>query len=157
MTASNTHVEVLITRRISFCASHRYENPQWTPEKNRDVFGACYNPYGHGHNYELEVSLLGTIDQETGMVLNLTTVDAILKKEIFARFDHRHINKEVEGFDNTIPTLENLSLAVWRLLEPHFSALGCRLHRVRLHESPDLYCEYHGNDFEDEEPAHAGE
>ena len=149
MTASKTQTAVLITRKTSFSASHRYENPQWSPEKNRAVFGACYNPYGHGHNYELEVSLLGAIDQETGMVLNLTTVDAVLKDEIVARFDHRYINKEVEGFSATIPTVENLSIAIWRLLEPRFGTPGCRLYRVRLHESSDLHCEYYGENMDE--------
>ncbi len=139
---------VLITRKITFSASHRYENRSWSPEKNREVFGPCYNPYGHGHNYELEVSLSGPVDPETGMVLNLRTVDAVLREEIFARFDHRYINKEVEGFEDTVPTLENLSLRIWDLIEPRFRGLDCRLHRVRLYESTDLYCDYCGDDHD---------
>lgn len=135
-----------ITRRVAFCASHRYENRAWSEEKNREVFGPCYNPYGHGHNYELEVTICGGLDPETGMVLNLRHVDAILHEEVVARFDHRFINKEVEGFEGTNPTVENICLKIWDLIQPRFDALGCRVHRVRLHESSGLYGEYLGEE-----------
>ena len=135
---------VLITRKASFCASHRYANPNWTDEKNREVFGACFNPYGHGHNYELEVSVSGEISTETGMVLNLKTVDKIIKTEIIQRFDHRFINKEVEGFDRLVPTCENLVIQMWKWLAPRFEEENCKLHRLKLYECPTIYAEYSG-------------
>jgi 6-pyruvoyltetrahydropterin/6-carboxytetrahydropterin synthase len=142
--------EVWITRKLGFSASHRYENPRWSARRNREVFGPCFNPHGHGHNYELEVTLRGPIDPETGMVLNLRVVDAVLRREILRRFDHRSINDEVPGFEAVVPTVENLCLRIWDLLEQRFRRLGCLLHRVRLFESADLYGEYFG---EVEEPS----
>ena len=133
-----------LTRRVSFCAAHRYANPAWSDEQNRAVFGACFNAHGHGHNYDLEVTVRGTVDHETGMVMNLRAVDTILKEEIVARFDHRFINKEVPSFDATVPTVENLCAYMWGLLEPRFRAAGTQLFRVRLYESPDLFGECFG-------------
>lgn len=135
---------MLLTRKLTFSASHRYENPNWNVAKNRAVFGPCYSPHGHGHNYEIEVSLRGPIDPETGMILNLRTVDEVLQREIFDRFDHRNINVEVPECEGIIPTLENLCLVMWDMLQPPLREAGGALHRIRLHESRDLYCDYFG-------------
>lgn len=135
---------VYVTRKTTFCASHRYHNPDWSDEENRRVFGACNNPYGHGHNYEVEVTVCGPIDRETGMVLNLRELDDLLEKEVVSRFDHRYINKEVSEFETTIPTTENIALHIWDRLEPALRRRRSRLHRVRLYESADFYVEYLG-------------
>ena len=123
---------VEITRKVRFCAAHRYHREDWTAEKNREVFGACNNPHGHGHNYELEVTLRGPVDPFTGMVINLRRVDEILQEQVVSRFDHRNINKEVEGFESTVPTTENLVIHIWKLIEPGFNREEVRLSRVRL-------------------------
>lgn len=137
---------VLITRKASFCASHRYAHPDWSDEKNREVFGPCFNPHGHGHNYELEVTVAGEVSPETGMVLNLKTVDRIIREEVLERLDHRHINAEVEGFDRKIPTCENLVLKIWEWLAPRFREESSRLERLRLHESDSLHAEITAGD-----------
>lgn len=135
---------VSITRKVGFCASHRYHNPAWSDEKNRQVFGASNNPHGHGHNYELEVTVSGPIDLETGMVLNLQVIDRLVQEAIINPFDHRYINKEVPGFENTIPTTENIAIHIWDRLEPLLREKEVRLQRVRLLESSDLFVEYFG-------------
>ena len=137
---------VEITRKARFCAAHRYHRKDWSEEKNREVFGACNNPHGHGHNYELEATLRGPVDPLTGMVINLRQVDEILQEQVVSRFDHRHINEEIEGFADTIPTTENLVLYIWKLLEPEFNREGVRLARLRLREDAFLYAEYYGEE-----------
>lgn len=133
-----------VTRKVRFCSAHRYHREDWTPEKNREVFGACNNPYGHGHNYELEVTIRGSVDPITGMVINLRQIDEILQEKVVERFDHRHINEEVEGFTDTIPTTENLAVYIWKLIEPEFEKEEVKLSRVRLREDSFLYAEYFG-------------
>ena len=141
---------VRITRKVTFSASHRYHNASWSQERNREIFGACNRPHGHGHNYLLEVTVEGLVDPETGMVLNLREVDGILDKHIVAVFDHRHINEEVPGFDERVPTTENLVVSMWEMLEPVFQSRSAKLHRLRLFETADLYAEYLGEtDAED--------
>ncbi len=137
---------VEITRKVRFCAAHRYHREDWTAEKNREVFGACNNPHGHGHNYELEVTLRGPVDPFTGMVINLRRVDEILQEQVVSRFDHRNINKEVEGFESAVPTTENLAIHIWKLIEPGFNQEAVRLSRVRLREDAFLYAEYCGEE-----------
>ena len=137
---------VEITRKVRFCAAHRYHREDWTAEKNREVFGACNNPHGHGHNYELEVTLRGPVDPFTGMVINLRRVDEILQEQVVSRFDHRNINKEVEGFESVVPTTENLAIHIWKLIEPGFNRAAVRLSRVRPSGDAFLYAEYCGEE-----------
>jgi 6-pyruvoyltetrahydropterin/6-carboxytetrahydropterin synthase len=135
---------VHISRKARFCAAHRYHNPAWSEQKNREVFGPCNNPHGHGHNYELEVTVCGEVDAETGMVLNLREIDDIVQAEVITRLDHRHLNEEIPEWRESVPTTENLTIAIWERLEPKLARASARLHRVRLYESPDLYSEYYG-------------
>src|SRR6201988_2206316 len=130
---------VLITRKIEFSASHLYHNPAFSAEDNRRVFGKCNNPHGHGHNYTLEVTVVGEPDPETGMVLDLKELKDILQREIVERMDHRHLNYEVPELAGKIPTVENIASVIWQLLEPKI-AQG-KLDRVRLYESPDLFAD----------------
>ncbi|MEM7235991.1 MAG: 6-carboxytetrahydropterin synthase [Planctomycetota bacterium] len=132
---------VFLTRRVNFCASHRYHREAWSVEKNREVFGPCNNPYGHGHNYSLEVTIGGTIDRETGMVMNLRDVDEVLRREVVKVFDHRFVNKEVPGFDTTVPTTENIAIYIWEKVRPFFDTENSFLERVRLYETPEIYAD----------------
>jgi len=133
---------LLITRKIEFSASHLYHNPAFSPEENRRVFGKCNNPHGHGHNYTLEVTVAGVPDPATGMVLDLKELKEILQCEIIDRMDHRFLNYEVPELAGQIPTCENIATVIWRLLEPRISK--GKLHRVRLHETPDLFVDCYG-------------
>ncbi len=136
--SDNAGKQALLTRRCSFAAGHRYHNPQWTDERNREVFGKCNFPYGHGHNYIAEVSVVGEIDPETGMVINLVDLDRLLK-EVIEPLDHRFLNEEVAWFRNRIPTTENIALYLADEIEQRLE--GCRLKRVRLYEDPTLWAE----------------
>jgi 6-pyruvoyltetrahydropterin/6-carboxytetrahydropterin synthase len=134
---------VTITRKIEFSASHLYHNPAFSAEENRRVFGKCNNPHGHGHNYALEVTIAGSPDPKTGMVLDLVELKEILELEIMQRMDHRFLNYEVAELKGKIPTCENIAIAIWDLLAPKIKQ--GRLHRVRLYESPDLFVDCIGN------------
>lgn len=135
---------VYISRKARFAAAHRYHNPAWSEAKNREVFGPCNHRFGHGHNYELEVTVAGEVDPETGMVLNLREIDEILEAEVVTRMDHRHLNEDLPEWRDRVPTTENIAIAIWERIEPKLSRRHARLHRVRLYESPDLYAEYLG-------------
>ena len=122
---------VRITRRATFAAGHILCRPEWSDARNREVFGACVND--HGHNYIVEVTVSGPVDVETGMVVNLKRVDAVLRREFIDAVDHRHLNRDVEFLRGVVPTAENLALAAFNRLEPHLKP--ARLLKVRIVES----------------------
>jgi len=131
--------KVTISKKFEFSASHRYWIEDWSEEKNREVFGLCTNPYGHGHNYELHVTVSGPIDPETGMIINLTTLKAIAGK-IVEQFDHKFLNLDTPYFKNRVPTTENIALTLFDLLNEQIrKEAGIRLERIRLYERHDLY------------------
>jgi 6-pyruvoyltetrahydropterin/6-carboxytetrahydropterin synthase len=133
-----------LTRRLRFAAAHRYHRPEWSDEENRRVFGACNNPVGHGHNYGLEVTVCGNIAADTGWSVNLTMLDALLR-DVIEPLDHQHLNHAVPEFayGRTVPTCENLVAWLWpRIAERLPSTVS--LHRLRLHEDPDLSVDYYG-------------
>jgi len=133
---------VHLTRKIEFSASHFYWNPAWSEQENHRVFGKCANRHGHGHNYVLEVTVAGEPDPVTGMVLDLKELKDILRREVSARMDHRHLNYEVRELEGKIPTTENIAAVIWNLLQAAIPQ--GRLHRVRLYESPELYVDCYG-------------
>ena len=122
---------VNVTRRLTFAAGHILVRPEWDEDRNREVFGACSGD--HGHNYELEVTVSGPIDGETGMVINLREVDRIVKLLVIQDVDHRHLNRDVPWLEGRLPTTENVASAIWRRLEG--SLPSARLERVRLKET----------------------
>jgi 6-pyruvoyltetrahydropterin/6-carboxytetrahydropterin synthase len=127
------------TRRFSFSAGHRYWVGGWTEAENRRVFGALTVP--HGHNYTLDVTIRGPIDERTGMVMDLAELKRIVGDLVVARFDHADLVAD-PLFRDRVPTTENIAIAVWALLAP---ALGVeRLWQVRLWEDPTLYVDYRG-------------
>jgi len=134
---------MLITRKVEFSASHVCRNPQLSDQENRALFGAAANPHGHGHNYLLEVTVAGTPDPVTGMVMDLKLLKDLLNREVVDAYDHRFLNREVTPFDRVIPTPENIAIDIWNRLAPRFQA-NARLHSVRLYETPDLYVDYFG-------------
>jgi 6-pyruvoyltetrahydropterin/6-carboxytetrahydropterin synthase len=122
---------VRITRRATFAAAHILCRGDWSDEKNREVFGACTTD--HGHNYVVEVTVGGPLDVESGMVVNLKHVDAVLRREFIDAVDHRHLNRDVDFMRGVIPTAENIALAAFHRLEPHLKP--ARLLKVRLVET----------------------
>ena len=127
-----------LIRRVRFAAAHRYRKPEWSDEKNLDVFGLCARPNYHGHTYTCAVTVEGPIDEATGMVIDLGLVDRVLEAEVVSRFDHRNINLDVPEFGEgrLIPTGENLARFIFERLE---SALGSvRLVSVHVDEDESL-------------------
>ena len=134
---------VTVTRRLRFNAAHRVHNPALSDEENRTLFGKCNNPNWHGHNYVLEVSVRGPIDERSGYVIDLGALSAIVQREVIDAVDHRNMNVEVEFMRGINPTTENIVVACWRVLEPRV-APG-RLTRLRLWETENNYVEYEGD------------
>jgi 6-pyruvoyltetrahydropterin/6-carboxytetrahydropterin synthase len=133
--------QVVLSRRVSFEASHRYQNPVWSESENRRAFGPFTEP--HRHRYQVEVSIGGQVDPGTGMSLDLGRLDQMLEEEVTLRFQGKSIN-EAEGFAGLIPTTENIAIHLWGRLEPRIRSEGWRLTRVRVYESPELFCDYRG-------------
>lgn len=129
---------VQLTKRIEFSASHRYHNEAWDEARNREVFGPCNNPSGHGHNYLLEVTVQGRVGDESGMVVNLYDLKQVLKR-VLEEFDHKHLNLDTAYFQKTIPTTENIAGVLWRVLSRRLE-IG-DLARIRLFEDDDLYAD----------------
>ena len=129
---------VLLTKRIEFAAAHRYIKAEWDEAKNRAVFGPCYNPPAHGHNYMVEVTVSGEVDPKTGMVVNLFDLKRILLN-VLEEFDHKNLNLDMPYFEGRIPTSENLARVLWTKLDTQ-NAIGT-LHAIRLYEDEDLYAE----------------
>lgn len=140
-------VRVELGRRYRFAASHRLHTAQLSEEENRRVFGKCNNPYGHGHNYVLEILLSGKIDQATGMIANLADLDGFVAREVLEPIDHKSLNEDVAAFREAVPTTENLCIEIFRRLKAFPDA---RLERVRVEETSNNSFEYTGN--QEDEP-----
>ena len=130
---------VAVTRRETFSAGHTLYNPDFSPERNREVFGKCSNPSGHGHNYVLEVTVAGPVDPETGFVFDLSELSAIVRKVILDEVDHRNLNTDVDWLRGVIPTTENLAVAFWDRLEA--SIPGRLLSSIRIGETEKNWVE----------------
>jgi 6-pyruvoyltetrahydropterin/6-carboxytetrahydropterin synthase len=128
---------VKVTRRLTFAAGHILAKPEWDEARNREVFGACSGD--HGHNYELEVTVSGSVDVDTGMVINLKEVDRIVKNLVIHDVDHRHLNRDVPWLQDCLPTTENVALAIWRRLDGELPS--ARLEKIRLKETENNVAE----------------
>jgi len=137
--------KALLTRKFSFSAAHRYWRPEWSEARNRAVFGACANPYGHGHNYRLEVTVEADIDPLTGFSANLAVIDALLQEVVGRPLDHQHLNHAILEFaeGGLIPTTENILAWLWPRLVAGLPA-GHALRRLALHEDDTFFVEYFG-------------
>ncbi len=133
---------VYVTRRATFSASHRLFNPDCSDEENRQMFGKCANPNGHGHNYTLEVTVAGKPGSKTGYVLDLKVLKEIIAKEVLDKVDHKHLNIEVDFLRGIIPTAENIAVAIWNALASQIPSGS--LHSVRLQETENNTVEYRG-------------
>ena len=131
-----------LTRRYRFSASHRLHSDTMSEEENRAVYGKCNNPYGHGHNYMLEVTVSGPVDASTGMICDLAELDDCVRREILERFDIENLNTRRE-FRGSVPTTENLSTVIYDILKREFNR--AHLERVRLEETMLNSFEYWGN------------
>ena len=134
-------MKAYLTRRYMFSASHRLHSEEMTADENQAVYGKCNNPYGHGHNYNIEITVSGPVDQQTGMVSNLVDLDGFVQREILERFDHQNLNLLPE-FANAVPTTENLCISIYEIVKRGFSA--AHLERVRIEETMMNSFEYSG-------------
>jgi 6-pyruvoyltetrahydropterin/6-carboxytetrahydropterin synthase len=140
---------VRLSKRYGFAASHRLHSPALTDAENREIYGKCNNPYGHGHNYEIELTVRGTVDPVTGRVVDLAVLDDLAEKQFLAPFRHRNLNEEVPAFRTRVPTTENLALEVDRRLRAAwpeaFPNNGPQLEMVRIRETDRNICEIAGS------------
>lgn len=133
-------MKISVYRKAHFNAAHRLFVPNWSDEKNTEVFGLCSNPHYHGHNYEMEVKVTGEVDPITGYLIDLKVLKDIIKIQIENRFDHKNLNLEVEEFKKLNPTAENICYVIWTILRKHLDEkydVG-----VRLYETPRNFVEY---------------
>jgi 6-pyruvoyltetrahydropterin/6-carboxytetrahydropterin synthase len=135
---------IYLTRVYEFSASHRLHSPQLSDEENERIFAKCNNLHGHGHNYVLEVTIKGEVDPRTGMITDLAILDQTIQKQVYARFDHKHLNLDTPEFENLNPTSENFVKVLWDILEPNLTPV--KLHHLRLKETPKNYFDYYGEE-----------
>ncbi|MCB0652436.1 MAG: 6-carboxytetrahydropterin synthase [Saprospiraceae bacterium] len=133
-------MRVSVFRRAHFNAAHRLYNPNWSNEKNDEIFGLCNNANYHGHNYELEVKVTGEVDPETGYVIDVKILKDLIYKEIELRFDHKNLNMDTVEFKNLNPTAENICYVTWTILREKLPEKFDLV--VRLFETPRNYVEY---------------
>lgn len=134
---------VYITRIEHFNAAHKLFNPNWTKEKNDEIFGKCANEMWHGHNFELYVTIKGTPNPDTGFVMDAKRLSKIIKEEVVEILDHKNLNVEVDFMKDKLCSIENLIMGIWEQLLPHMPE-NVKLHSLKLYETPKIYAEYFG-------------
>jgi 6-pyruvoyltetrahydropterin/6-carboxytetrahydropterin synthase len=128
---------VRLSQKFEFSASHRLHNPGLSDEVNVQTYGKCNNPNGHGHNYELQVTLAGT-PSASGVIVDVPTMERVVNEAVIDRFDHKNLNLELPEFKDVIPTVENIAMTIYQLLKPRFASLAS----VTVWETPKTWCEY---------------
>jgi 6-pyruvoyltetrahydropterin/6-carboxytetrahydropterin synthase len=136
-------MKLSLTKRYRFSASHRLHSPELSEEENERIYGKCNNPYGHGHNYAVEVTVTGPVDMQTGTIANLGELDPFVEREVVEAFDQKYLNEEVPEFRASVPTTENVAREIYRRLE---TFPGARLERIRIQETSNNSFEYDGTD-----------
>ena len=134
---------VYLTRHEHFNAAHKLYNPNWSEEKNKEVFGLCANANWHGHNYELIVTIKGNVSDDTGFLMDVKELSHILQKYVCEVLDHKNLNLDVDFMRGKLASTENLAVAIWKQIAPHLPA-GVKLHCVKLYETPRICVEYFG-------------
>ena len=132
---------VRLSQRFEFSASHRLHNPEISDQANLELFGKCNNPLGHGHNYELEVTLRGPVDS-TGRIIEAAAFERIVQEKVLERFDHKHLNLQTEEFKVNIPSVENIAKVIYGLLKAEFAALNVTLAAVTVWETSKTSAQY---------------
>ena len=140
---------IRVTRRYEFSASHRLNAPGLTGEENRRLYGKCNNPFGHGHNYVLEVSVRGVVDPRSGRAVDPAALDQLVREKVIRPFDHKNLNEQIEAFEDVVPTSENLGLLIHRRLKQGwpevFPGQWPQLEKVRIAETPRNIFEVNGS------------
>jgi 6-pyruvoyltetrahydropterin/6-carboxytetrahydropterin synthase len=136
-------VMVYLTRLEHFNAAHKLYNPDWSREKNDEVFGMCANDNWHGHNFDLYITIKGEPNKDTGFLMDVKKLSKVIKEHVIEKLDHRNLNMDVDFLKGKMCSTENLAVGIWKELEPHLPA-DVRLHCVKLYETPRIYVEYFG-------------
>lgn len=137
---------IFITRKERFNAAHKLFKESWSKEKNLEIFGKCSNPNWHGHNYDLFITVRGKINPDTGFVIDLKYLSALIKERVIDKLDHKNINLDVDFMEGRMASTEVLAEAIWEQLEAAIISQGCRLHCVKLFETENNYVEYFGTE-----------
>lgn len=137
---------IYITRKERFNAAHKLYKPEWSEEKNKEVFGKCSNPNCHGHNYELFITVKGMPNPETGFVIDLKVLSQIVKEKVIDPLDHKNINLDVKFMQGIMASTEMLAVQIWNQLYDAINSQGAMLHAVKLYETENNFVEYFGNE-----------
>jgi 6-pyruvoyltetrahydropterin/6-carboxytetrahydropterin synthase len=143
-------MKVSLSRRYRFAASHRLHSFAFDADTNRRLYGKCNSPYGHGHNYTLEVTFTGAVEPATGMIANLGELDPFVQREVIEVFDHKYLNEELAQFRDRVPTTENVAREIFRRVRDF---PGAKLERVRIEETSKNSFEYTGEESGENEGA----
>jgi len=135
---------IYVTRIEHFNAAHQLWNPDWSDEKNEDFYGKCANKNYHGHNYELHVTVKGEVNPETGFLINAKALSQLIKDIIIEEADHRNLNVDVPFMKGKMTSAENFTIAIWDELKAEVEKLNCKMHYIKLVETPKIYIEYYG-------------
>lgn len=135
---------LFITRKFHFSASHRVFNPNLSDEENFKIYGKCSNPNGHGHNYEMDVTVSGEIDPELGYVMDLTQLKLLVEKEIIDKVDHKNLNMDVDFMKGVLPSTENIAFTFWNQIEAKINTPLRKLYSIRIRETINNSVEYKG-------------
>lgn len=137
---------VYVSRKEHFNAAHKLHNPNWSEEKNREVFGPCANANWHGHNFELITTVKGLPDPDTGFVVDLKQLSTLIRKEVIDKLDHKNLNLDVDFMQGKMASCEVLIIEIWKILAPKVEEISKtgKLHSLKLYETPRNFVEYFG-------------
>ena len=138
---------VYVSRKEHFNAAHKLYNPNWSAEKNEDVFGPCANSNWHGHNFDMIVTVKGEPDPNTGFVIDLKKLSTLIRREVIDKVDHKNLNIDVDFMQGKMASCENLVMEFWRILSPEIPKISKTgvLHCIKLYETPRNFVEYFGD------------
>jgi 6-pyruvoyltetrahydropterin/6-carboxytetrahydropterin synthase len=135
---------IYITRKEHFNAAHKLARPDWSDEKNLEVFGKCANANWHGHNYTLYITVKGEVNPKTGYVVNLKELSNVIRDKVTDKLDHKNLNLDVDFLKDKMASTENVAIAIWEQIEKEVTGMGCNLHCVKLYETENNFVEYYG-------------
>lgn len=135
---------VYITRRETFNAAHKLWRPDWSEEKNWEVFGKCSNHNWHGHNFQLFVTVKGVPHPDTGFIINLKTLSVIIRERVIEALDHKNLNLDVPFLEGIMASTENLAIAIWDLIEDEIKEHGGELAKIKIIETENNFVDYYG-------------
>jgi len=135
---------IYVTRKEHFNAAHKLARPEWSDQKNEEVFGKCANINWHGHNFNLFVTVKGEPNELTGFVIDLKVLSKIIRELVTEQLDHKNLNVDVPFMKGIMPSTENLCIAIWKQIQEPIAAYNCYLHAIKLYETENNFAEYFG-------------